>query len=46
MLEKYLSQVVSHQKRPFTWAQFGGFIPAQTNPYPELRTFISKYGFV
>ncbi len=35
-LEQYLSRVVFNQKRPFTRAQFRGFMFAQSKPYPEM----------
>jgi len=35
-LKEYLGRVVFHQKRPFTRAQFRGFMFAQSKPYPEM----------
>ena len=35
-LEEYLGRVVFYQKRPFTRAQFRGFMFAQSKPYPEM----------
>jgi len=47
-LDDYLKQVVFHQKRSFTRAQFKGFMLAQSKPYPQMIALIrglkAKYG--
>jgi putative hydrolase of the HAD superfamily len=41
-LEEYLSRVVFFQKRPFTRAQFRGFMFAQSKPYPEMIELVAQ----
>lgn len=41
-LEEYLDRVVFYRKRPFTRAQFRRFMFAQSKPYPEMITLVSR----
>ncbi len=41
-LEEYLNQVVFHQPRPFTPAQFRDFMFEQSQPYPEMIDLITQ----
>ena len=41
-LEEYLGRVVFYQKRPFTRAQFRGFMFAQSKPYPEMIELVAQ----
>ena len=47
-LDDYLNQVVFHQKRSFTHAQFRDFMLAQSKPYPQMIALVrglkAKYG--
>ena len=41
-LDEYLTQVIFHQKRSFTRAQFRRFMFAQSHPYPEMIKLITR----
>ena len=41
-LEDYLSRMVFYKKRPFTRAQFRGFMFAQSQPYPEMIELVAQ----
>jgi putative hydrolase of the HAD superfamily len=41
-LDEYLRQVVFHQKRPFTRAQFRRFMFAQSQPHPEMIALFAQ----
>ena len=40
--EEYLDRVVFYQKRPFTRAQFRGFMRAQSKPYPKMLDLFAR----
>jgi putative hydrolase of the HAD superfamily len=41
-LKEYLGRVVFHRDRPFTRAQFRGFMFAQSRPYPRMIEMITQ----
>jgi putative hydrolase of the HAD superfamily len=41
-LEEYLARVVFHRRRPFTRAQFRGFMFAQSSPCPEMIELVAR----